>query len=267
MSSCPAPGRKSISKEELSELEAEVIPLPIVLLDSTSSDDEIRETMSRLSQEPVLGLDTETKPSFQKGTNNPVSILQLSGHRFSVIVRLLSFDPETKEERLEPVARLLADPEILLVGVSIRDDALELLRDHGLLCTSVLELQTVAKRAGIKVMSLSKLYALLYRKRISKSQRLSNWENDPLTEAQQQYAALDAYAGLRIYEGLQSHVLPSMIEGAVRPTPPPQPRRRKREDKKGRKKKRLELSMPSGLKRLLRPSKRIKKDNNQTRKK
>lgn len=211
--------RDTISKEELGALEAEVLPLPITILDSDSTDDEIREVMSALAQAPVLGLDTETKPSFEKGVTNSVSILQLSDHSRTVIVKLLSFSPEEKKSRLEPVAKILADPNILLVGVSIHDDALELRRDHQLECHQVLELQLVAKAAGLKVFSLSKLYALLYDKRISKSQRLSNWENPTLSDAQSQYAALDAYAGLQIYEGLKDFVRPEMIEKKVVQTP------------------------------------------------
>lgn len=208
----------TISKEELGELEAEEIPIPVTILDSASSDELIKATMASLSEAPVLGLDTETKPSFQKGVNHQVSLLQLSDHKQSVLVKLLTFTEEDKRERLEPIARLLRDDSTLLVGVSIHDDAVSLRKDHELECHQVLELQLVAKAAGLKVLSLSKLYALLYNKRISKSQRLSNWENETLSEAQTKYAALDAYAGLQIYEGLKDFVAPGMIEKKVAPS-------------------------------------------------
>ena len=39
-------------------------------------------------------------------------------------------------------------------------------------------------------------------KKISKSQRLSNWEAEVLTEAQQLYAATDAWACVEIYNYL-----------------------------------------------------------------
>ena len=211
--------RTTITKEELGELEAEALPVPVTILDAACSDDEIKSVMSALSRAAVLGLDTETKPSFHKGEGNKVSILQLSDHERSVIIKLLTFDEEEdKSSRLAPVARVLADDNTLLVGVSIHDDALALRKDHGLECHQVLELQLTAKAAGLKVFSLSKLYALLYDKRISKSQRLSNWESERLSEAQTNYAALDAYAGLLIYDGLKDFVKPSMIEKRVGPT-------------------------------------------------
>ncbi len=41
------------------------------------------------------------------------------------------------------------------------------------------------------------------KKKISKSQRLSNWEADVLSDGQKQYAATDAWACLNIYNLLQ----------------------------------------------------------------
>lgn len=223
----------TISKEELGDLQAEEIPIPVVILDASSPDELIRSTMAALAEAPVLGLDTETKPSFEKGGAHPVSLLQLSDHRQAVLIRLLTFSPEEKAERLAPVARLLRSDSTLLVGVSIHDDALALRRDHDLECHRVLELQLVAKAAGLKVFSLSKLYALLYHKRISKSQRLSNWEIETLSQAQTKYAALDAYAGLRIYEGLTDYITPEMIEAKV--APGQRKASRVKKDPKGRK--------------------------------
>ena len=65
------------------------------------------------------------------------------------------------------------------------------------------ELQDYVPHFGIEEKSLQKIYALLFGQKISKSQRLSNWENDTLTEAQQLYAATDAWACVRIYEYLE----------------------------------------------------------------
>ena len=65
-----------------------------------------------------------------------------------------------------------------------------------------IELQDYVPRFGIQEKSLQKIYAILFGKKISKSQRLSNWEADTLTGAQQLYAATDAWATLRIYQKL-----------------------------------------------------------------
>ena len=47
------------------------------------------------------------------------------------------------------------------------------------------------------------IYAILFKEKISKSQRLSNWEADVLSDGQKQYAATDAWACLNIYNLLQ----------------------------------------------------------------
>ena len=66
------------------------------------------------------------------------------------------------------------------------------------------ELQQLVKQYQIADMSLQKIYAILFQQKISKGQQLTNWEAPQLTEAQQQYAAIDAWACLRIYDHLQA---------------------------------------------------------------
>jgi ribonuclease D len=55
---------------------------------------------------------------------------------------------------------------------------------------------------GIQDLSLQKLYANIFGQKISKSQRLSNWEADILTEQQKLYAATDAWACVMLYQEL-----------------------------------------------------------------
>ena len=69
-----------------------------------------------------------------------------------------------------------------------------------------IDMQNMAKEVGIKDISLQKIYAILFGKRISKTQRLSNWESEVLTPAQQQYAAIDAWACIDIYHQLQKEI-------------------------------------------------------------
>lgn len=65
------------------------------------------------------------------------------------------------------------------------------------------ELQDYVKSFGIQDKSLQKIYAILFALKISKSQRLSNWEADVLSDAQKMYAATDAWACYNIYNLLQ----------------------------------------------------------------
>ena len=55
---------------------------------------------------------------------------------------------------------------------------------------------------GVEDRSLQKLYANFFGQKISKSQQLSNWENDVLLEKQKVYAATDAWACIQLYEEL-----------------------------------------------------------------
>ena len=66
-----------------------------------------------------------------------------------------------------------------------------------------IELQEYVRAFGIQDKSLQKIYAILFGEKISKSQRLSNWEAETLTEPQKLYAATDAWACLNIYNKLQ----------------------------------------------------------------
>ena len=65
------------------------------------------------------------------------------------------------------------------------------------------DLQTLAPEWGIEEKSLKKLSAIVLGQRVSKAQRLSNWEAATLTEKQQRYAATDAWVCTRIYDVLQ----------------------------------------------------------------
>lgn len=193
--------RTNITKEELQKLEPETLPIEVVVLSHTSSLEQVEAVCHRLREgHKVLGFDTETKPSFRKGKTYKVSLIQLSNPEFVVLFRLL---PSWDKKLLEPLHKILRSKRIAKVGVAIGDDAKGLWADHQLVTNRMVDLRTLAKSAGVEVLSLTKLYAVLYNKRISKGQRLSDWEREELTEGQVDYAALDAYAGLRIYNGFK----------------------------------------------------------------
>ena len=63
-------------------------------------------------------------------------------------------------------------------------------------------MQKHVSEIGIEDLSLQKIYANLFGEKISKSQRLTNWEADILSEKQKVYAATDAWSCIIIYEEL-----------------------------------------------------------------
>jgi ribonuclease D len=183
----------SISKEALGELPLCQFEGVITVVEDP---DAVQEIVDKLSQEKVLGFDTETKPAFKKGTSNQVSLLQLSTDKEAFLFRL------NKVGLCSPLIQLFENPHVYKVGVGIRDDLRGLNQLAAFHPAKFVELQDMVKGFGIDVFSLKALAGLLLNVRVSKRQRLSNWETDVLTPGQIDYAAIDAWIGLRIFEEL-----------------------------------------------------------------
>lgn len=185
----------SITKEELASLPAASYSGAIVLVDSEES---AVKAVEQLRKERILGFDTETKPSFKRGLINKVSLLQLSTHDTCYLFRLnhIGLLPAVKE--------LLENDNILKIGLSIHDDFHNLNKLCPIDPKGFVDLQPFVKKFKIIDNSLSRIYGILFNKRISKGQRLTNWEADTLTPNQQSYAALDALACIQIYEYLNA---------------------------------------------------------------
>lgn len=188
--------KENISKEELTDLPLRWFEGEIVVI---NSKEKIAAAVEMLSKEPLLGFDTETKPSFKKGVINRVALLQLSAKNKAFLFQL------HKIGLPEVVCRILANPEIVKTGVAIHDDIKGLQRWKNFKPSGFKDLQDHAKSLGITDFSLKKLAAITCGFRISKGQQLSNWEADELTEAQQIYAATDAWAALEIFENFSKN--------------------------------------------------------------
>lgn len=184
-----------ISKEAISELPQALFGGRIIVINSPL---DCRKAIKYLLTQPIVGFDTETRPSFHKGNPHKVALLQLStaGECFLIRLNRTGLTDEIKE--------LMESEDVLKVGLSIKDDLHSLSALGQFKPRNVLELQTYVKAYDIADNSLQKVYAVIFNERISKGQRLTNWEAENLTEAQQGYAALDAYACYRIYTHLRS---------------------------------------------------------------
>ena len=182
-----------ISKEQLSRLPAESFKGKICIVNTEA---EAKEAIADLRKSKIIGFDTETKPSFKRGQINIVSLMQLSTHETCYLIRL------NKLGMPDELKNLLEDESVLKIGLSTHDDFHNLEKLSHLEPKGFIDLQVFVKDYGISDNSLSKIYAILFGKRISKGQRLSNWEAQELTAAQQAYAALDALACIRIHDRL-----------------------------------------------------------------
>lgn len=186
--------KRTISKEEVNVM-------PKVLFDGRiyviQSESEAKKAVDYLLSQPMVGIDTETRPSFSKGQSFKVALLQISSDEISFLFRL------NRTGLTQDIIHLLETPEVLKVGLSLRDDFMMLHKRAAFEQHGCIDLQEYVRLFGIQDMSLQKIYALLFKQKISKTQRLTNWEADVLTDAQQRYASTDAWACLKIYHLLQ----------------------------------------------------------------
>ncbi len=185
----------TIDKETVAELPVTAFEGVISVIDTESA---AIEAVEHLSRQPIVGFDTETRPSFRKGQTHNAALMQLSTPDRCFLFRL------NKIGLCSHLREFLENPDILKVGLSVHDDFTVLRRSNPITPQGFIELQDLVKKFDIADNSLQKIYAILFGQRISKAQRLSNWEADRLTPAQQAYAALDAWACLRIYNCLVS---------------------------------------------------------------
>lgn len=186
--------KKKITKEEIQKLPTVGYEGGITVVNTPQ---EVERAVVHLKQSSLLGMDSETRPSFKKGQVNKVALLQISNGETTYLFRL------NKTGLTMPLIMLLENPQIIKVGLSLKDDFHRLHACATFQPRGIVELQEEVRLFGIQEMSLQKIFAILFGKRISKRQQLSNWEADELTQPQQQYAAIDAWACLQIYNQLQ----------------------------------------------------------------
>lgn len=160
-----------ISKEEIRELPIETFNGEIIVVDKV---EDVEKAVDYLKQFKVIGFDTETKPVFRKNVTHKVALMQLStlDKCFLFRLNLIKYPDELDD--------LICSRDVLKVGLSLRDDFAALRKRTDCPPLNFIDLQTFVKDYGIKDMSLQKIHAILFNKKIAKNQRLSNWEASTL---------------------------------------------------------------------------------------
>lgn len=184
----------SIPKNIISDFPAAEFKGEIKVIDNAA---DARAAVRYLSRQPIVGFDSETRPSFRRGSNHKVALIQISTHDICFLFRI------NKMGFVEPLRRFLELDTVVKIGLSVKDDFHGLHKINEFNPAGFVELQDYVKEFGIADASLQRIYAILFGERISKGQRLTNWEVAELTVAQQHYAALDAWSCIRIYEYLK----------------------------------------------------------------
>ena len=142
----------------------------------------------------ILGVDTETKPAFRRGQNHKVALLQVATRDQCFLFRLNHLGMP------QSLIKLLSNRMVPMVGLSWHDDIISLHRRAEFTPGWFIDIQDIIGNLGIEDKSLQKLYANLFGEKISKRQRLTNWEADVLTDKQKEYAAIDAWACINLYD-------------------------------------------------------------------
>jgi ribonuclease D len=185
--------KENITVEELAEHELSWFKGEIVLVDSLKT---FYEVIPRLQESELLGFDTETRPTFKKGRKNSVSLIQLSDEKLACLFRIKKIGIP------DELVNLLSDPNIIKAGVAVHDDIKFLTSVRKFSPEGFIDLQTFVKDFGIQSSGLKKLAAIVLGFRISKRQQVTDWEAEQLTEAQEIYAATDAWVCHQIYKKL-----------------------------------------------------------------
>ena len=187
--------KNKITKAEIATLPKVLFPGRIFVIYTEADAD---KAISYLQTQRIVGVDTETRPSFKRGTTHKVALLQISTSDTCFLFRLnqIGMPPSLQEF-------LMSDT--LKIGLSLKDDFTMLRRRKDVHAEegNWIELQDYVGRFGIEDRSLQKIFANLFGQKISKSQRLSNWEAETLSEGQMKYAATDAWACVEIYNCLE----------------------------------------------------------------
>lgn len=205
--------RISITKQQLADMPAVIYHGGITVADNRIA---AIKALTLLRAESAVGFDTETRPSFRKGKTNNVSLIQIAtqSHCYLFRINIIGFIPELR--------RFIEDSSVIKIGLSLKDDFFVLHKINEFIPESFIDLQEFTKKYFISDNSLQKIYGILFGERISKFQRLSNWEAPELSESQQNYAAIDAWACLKVYRYLsEGKFNPAASPYIVRPEQEP----------------------------------------------
>ncbi|MDO5446664.1 MAG: 3'-5' exonuclease [Prevotellaceae bacterium] len=178
-----------IDKAKIAEMKRVVFPGRIFVI---TTEGEARRAIDYLMTFKLVGVDTETRPSFQKRKTNKVALLQVSTENECFLFRLnrLGITPDIKR---------FLESDVIKVGASLHDDIHVMITRQKFAPKNFVDIQKIVEQLGVKDKALRKLYANFFGMNISKTQQLTNWEADILTDAQKQYAAIDAWSCIKLY--------------------------------------------------------------------
>ncbi len=197
-----------IEKERIQAMPLAQFDGEVIIVDRM---EEVASAVAYLNEQTVLGVDTESRPSFTRGTHYPTALVQIATEQRCYLFRLTHVGMPAE------LADVFANPQICKVGLAFKDDINGLRRRRNFKPANCVDLQSIVGQYGILDLGLQKIFAICFGCKISKTQQLTNWENSHLTPEQARYASTDAWATLRIYKDLMAtQPLPKAEQEALR---------------------------------------------------
>ncbi|GAB1386321.1 3'-5' exonuclease [Melaminivora sp.] len=212
------PRRQPPSKEQ-SALLPPYPGLPATRIHVPDSAQAFAAASAALLAAPVLGFDTESRPSFTAGAplRGP-DLVQLATTGQAWLLQL------QHPEALDIARQVLAAPGILKVGFGLDNDKRSLPLRLGVEPVSLLDLDQVFARHGFgRNTGVRAAMALVLGQQLSKSKKAStsNWATTRLSPSQIHYAATDAHAPALLWQALPAweSAQPATVATGRRPRP------------------------------------------------
>lgn len=197
---CPMKITRHLPKDEIKALPP-FAGLTLSQITLVQDEAGLLAAVAALQAHDVLGFDTESRPTFHKG-QKPTGphLVQLASAEHGWLF------PLGEGPMPAPLAALLSRPGLTLAGFDLSSDRAHLKNRFGVTDLNLLDLgnlfQCEDKRLTIgAVQAVAQLFGQYFRK--SKKQSTSNWSLRALSEAQQLYAANDAWVAWRVWQALQ----------------------------------------------------------------
>jgi ribonuclease D len=213
-----------LSKEEINRLPLKTFSGSIHLIDGEHPHPAVAGLLHKLSRARcIIGLDTESRPSFKKGEYHPICLIQLATEEEAFLFQI-------KQGAFpRQLQRIIEHPGIMKIVQGAAQELQDLARDHGVRGAGFFDLPAAAKACGCVPRSLRGLTAIFLGFRVSKSAQRSNWEQSRLTAKQLAYAATDAWAPLMIYDRMRrSGLITGRAETLAYKEPSPRSPQRKK---------------------------------------
>lgn len=188
----------TISNDDLNAMPVATFAGRILVVDDPEG---MSQAETILKGEQLLGIDTETRPAFTKGLVYQMALLQVSTADTAILFRL-------QQQPLSPaIKQIMENARVKKIGAALRDDIKGIQKSQGRFkAAGFIDLQNIIGQWGVEDKSVKKMSGIVLGFKVSKAQRLSNWEAKTLTHAQQQYAAIDAWICREIYVHLNKNL-------------------------------------------------------------